>query len=69
MQEMTRIPVPMTVAEREGLRALAGLELRDPREQARFLIREALQRRGLLPQETRNRGAVEVEAQRAAAAS
>jgi hypothetical protein len=64
MQTMTRVPVPMTIEEREGLRALAGLEMRDPREQARFLIREELNRRGLLP--NANRAEV-VEATSAAA--
>lgn len=39
---MTRITIPVTVEEREALRRLAHQELRDPREQARHILRCAL---------------------------
>ena len=40
--EMTRISVPMTIEEREMLRRIAQQELRDPRDHARYIIRNAL---------------------------
>jgi hypothetical protein len=40
--QMTRISVPLTTNEREALRALAQRELRDPQEQARHILREAI---------------------------
>lgn len=39
---MTRITIPVTVEEREALRRLAHQELRDPREQARHILRSVL---------------------------
>ena len=39
---ITRVSIPMSMEERELLRALANAELRDPREQARYLLRQAL---------------------------
>lgn len=39
---MTRITIPVTIEEREALRRLAHQELRDPREQARHILRSAL---------------------------
>lgn len=38
--------------EARALRALASEELRQPREQVRFLIRRELEERGLLPNES-----------------
>jgi len=40
--EMTWITVPVTIEERESLRAKAHQELRSPRDQARLLLRQAL---------------------------
>ncbi len=63
----TRISVPMTIEEREALRAYAKREMRQPQEQARYLLRLAL---GLAEQpETRNRGAMDCDPQHAAAAT
>jgi len=63
----TRISVPMTIEEREALRAYAKREMRQPQAQARYLLRLAL---GLVEQpETRNRGAVDPEQAHAAVAS
>ena len=45
---LTRITVTLTTQERDALRALAEKELRDTRAQAALIIREELQRRGLL---------------------
>jgi hypothetical protein len=39
---ITRVSIPMSIEEREALRAMAIAELRDPREQARYLLRQAL---------------------------
>ena len=44
----TRISVPVSVEEREALRALAHFEMRDPREQMRYLLRRELVNRGIL---------------------
>ncbi len=48
---MTSISVPVTVAERELLRAVAERELRKPREHARFILRLALLGAGASPPE------------------
>lgn len=40
--QFTRISIPVTVEEREALRRMAKRELRDPREQARFILRQVL---------------------------
>jgi len=45
---MTRIVVTLDKDERQALSVLALNELRDPRLQARYLIRNELERRGLL---------------------
>ena len=45
----------------------AKVELREPREQARLLIREALHARGLLPREPKGPGSETREASYAAA--
>ena len=42
MQVTKRVTIPLTEAECEALRTMAIAELRDPREQARFLLRRAL---------------------------
>jgi hypothetical protein len=39
---MTRITIPMTVLERERLRSAATQQMRDPRDHARYLLRQAL---------------------------
>ena len=39
---MTKIMVPVTVGERELLKQSAKMDLREPREQARYLLRCAL---------------------------
>lgn len=39
---MTRVSIPMSICERDALRALANAQLRDPREQARYMLRQAL---------------------------
>jgi hypothetical protein len=45
---MTRIMITVSEDEKKALCALAENEYRDPRQQAALLIREELQRRGLL---------------------
>jgi len=40
--QMTRISVPVTVAERELLQADAQREMRHPRDHARYLLRHAM---------------------------
>lgn len=44
----TRITISLTERERSALMKLADAELRSDRDQARYLLREALERRGLL---------------------
>jgi hypothetical protein len=39
---MTRIMIPITVKERELLKQSAKMDLREPREHARYLLRVAL---------------------------
>ena len=41
-ETMTKIMIPVTVGERELLKQAAKMNLREPREQARFLLRDAL---------------------------
>jgi hypothetical protein len=45
---MERFTIKITSQEREALQKLAEIELRDFREQARMIIKETLERRGLL---------------------
>jgi len=52
-----RIFVPLDGPERSGLAKLAEQELRDPRDQARHIIRCELERRGLLRTNDRRSGA------------
>lgn len=44
-----RIYVPLDASERQALARLGELERRDPRAQAALLIRQQLERLGLLP--------------------
>lgn len=46
--QLTRISIPVTIEEREALRKLAQCELRNPREQVRYLIQQELVKRGIL---------------------
>jgi hypothetical protein len=45
---MTRITISLRDPEKTALRALSEIEFRDPRQQAALIIRQELQRRGLL---------------------
>jgi hypothetical protein len=45
---MIRITIPITETERDALRQLAKIELRDARQQAALILRNELERRGLL---------------------
>ncbi len=47
-----RINVPLSPAELKALVSMADKACRHPREQARFIIREEAQRRGLLQAES-----------------
>jgi hypothetical protein len=49
---MTRIMITLPQNEREALRELAQREHRDPRAQAALIIRDGLERAGLLPTAT-----------------
>lgn len=42
METMTRISIPVTVEEREALRAAAEQKMLDPRVHARYILRRAL---------------------------
>lgn len=46
-----RIVLVLDGNERRALGLLAKLEMREPRDQARFILRAELERRGLLPDE------------------
>ena len=46
---MNRLMVPLLQDERQALLALADRERRDPRQQAAILIRQELERLGLVP--------------------
>lgn len=48
---MSLITVPLRDEEKQALIRLAGQERRHPREQAAFLLRRELERRGLLEPE------------------
>jgi hypothetical protein len=45
---MARIQIELLPEEASGLSEIARTNLRNPREQLRFMLREELQRRGLL---------------------
>ncbi len=47
---VTRLKLPLEQAEYTALLKVAGDELRNPIDQARFILRQELERRGLLPQ-------------------
>ena len=47
---ITRLTVTLRADERDALRTLAAVEFREPRQQAALIIRQELERRGLLPQ-------------------
>ena len=46
---MTRITVPLSDKEREVLAQMASQELRDPRAQIKWILREEAERRQILP--------------------
>jgi hypothetical protein len=49
-----RITITLDQKERSALMKLASHELREPRDQARYILRQELIRLGLLPQNTAN---------------
>lgn len=46
---MSRVVVTLNSVEREALIKLAAVEIRTPRDQARYILRQELEQRGLLP--------------------
>ena len=60
---MIRLFIHLNETEAETLARWAALEMRDPRDQVRFLIRQELLRRGLLPDSTLQPGKSEPEHQ------
>ena len=46
----TRLVITLTPEERRGLDCISVENLRDPREQLRFLLRQHLKERGILPE-------------------
>jgi len=46
---MTRITVPLSPEEQKALALMARQELRDPRDQIRWILREEAERRQLWP--------------------
>lgn len=46
---MSRLTITLSDQERHALQTLADRELRDPRDQVVLILREGLQRRGLIP--------------------
>lgn len=50
---MLRLRTPITNDELLALQVLADQEMRDPGEQAHFIIRKELERRGLLQRESK----------------
>jgi hypothetical protein len=53
-----RIVLTLDAREKGALNTLAKQELREPREQARFILRQELERRGLLPDDRQPETAV-----------
>ncbi len=45
---MVRLQITLTEEEADALAVLGELEMRDPRQQVRQVLREALEKRGLL---------------------
>lgn len=60
---MIRLFIHLNEFEAETLARWAALEMRDPRDQVRFLIRQELLRRGLLLDSTCQPGSAEPESQ------
>ncbi len=60
---MIRLLVHLNETEAETLAQWAALEMRDPRDQIRFLVRQELLRRGLLPDLIHQSADAEVENQ------
>lgn len=57
-----RVTVTLNQPEYSGLLDIAIAELRDPRDQIRFILRQELQRRGVLPkEESHNKPALEAQ--------
>ncbi len=55
MQAIRRVTVPLTEDECNALRTMANAELRDPRDQARYLLRAAMGMNGdAMPQNTKS---------------
>ena len=48
-EKMTRITVPLSDEERSALAQMASQEMRDPRAQIRWILREAAERQGIWP--------------------
>jgi hypothetical protein len=48
---VTRLKLPLEQAEFSALVKVAGVEMRSPSDQARFILRQELERRGLLATE------------------
>lgn len=46
--EITRISIPVSIEEREAIKRLAQQEMRDPREQVRYMLQRELVSRGIL---------------------
>lgn len=46
---LSKVTITITPEEKAALIDLAQAELRDPREQLRWLLKEAAERRGILP--------------------
>lgn len=57
MEELTRMTVPLSNAEKQALIRIAEAELRHPRDQARVMLRRAL---GLTNDEETGQGANQV---------
>lgn len=65
---LERITLYLTTQERQALEKAALFDMRDKRDQARFLLREELARRGFLPQTVKNNAVVIPENTQAAPA-
>ena len=51
MDKLTRLVITLSIEERLALGKLAQQEMRDPREQIRYILIRELRRIGLLPDE------------------
>jgi len=49
---LQRLTISLSRLEQQALETIAAIELRDMRDQARFILRQELERRGLLVIET-----------------